>query len=190
MTDSLQIIADEVKVCTRCELHKGRTHGVPGEGNMNAKIMFIGEGPGAEEDKQGRPFVGRSGKFLREMIKMVGLAEEEVFIANVVKCRPPGNRDPKPEEITTCRPFLDRQIALINPKIIVTLGRYAMDRELPGMKISLVHGQAFRRKNGRLYVPLYHPAVALYSASQKGTLIEDMKILPKLIKEMGEILTI
>lgn len=186
MKDSLKIIEEEVLGCTKCELHKNRTNGVPGEGNKKAKIMFIGEGPGAEEDKQGRPFVGRSGKFLREMIQMVGLKEEDVYIANVVKCRPPGNRDPKPEEIKICRAYLDRQIAVINPEIIVTLGRHAMDRELPGMKISQVHGQSFRRKNGRIYMPLYHPAVALYSSSQKGTLIDDMKKLPRLIKQLEE----
>lgn len=186
MKDSLQIIADEVNACTKCQLCEGRTNGVPGEGSERALIMFIGEGPGAEEDKQGRPFVGRSGKFLREMIQMVGLKEDEVFIANVVKCRPPGNRDPKPEEVDACRPYLERQIALINPKIIVTLGRHAMERELPDMKISQVHGKAFRRKNGRLYMPLYHPAVALYSPQQKEVLITDMKKLPKLIRQLQD----
>ncbi|MDP2691796.1 MAG: uracil-DNA glycosylase [bacterium] len=184
MKDSLDIIADEVRICKKCDLCKGRTNAVPGEGTPNAQVMFIGEGPGAEEDKQGRPFVGRSGKLLREMIRMVGLKEEEVFIANVVKCRPPGNRDPKPEEIAACRPYLDRQIAVMNPKVMVSLGRHAMERELPGMKISDVHGKSFHRKNGRLYMPLYHPAVALYSPKQKDVLIEDMKKLPKLIQQI------
>lgn len=185
MKDSLDIISEEVCSCTKCELCQNRTHAVPGEGSEKAQIMFIGEGPGAEEDKQGRPFVGRSGKFLREMIRTVGLSEEDVFIANVVKCRPPGNRDPKPEEIAACRPYLERQIAMIDPKIIVTLGRHAMERELPDMKISQVHGKAFRRKNGRLYMPLYHPAVALYSPAQKEVLIEDMKKLKELMDQMN-----
>ena len=184
MKDSLEIISNEVRQCTQCGLSENRTNAVPGEGSAKAQIIFIGEGPGAEEDKQGRPFVGRSGKFLREMITMVGLQESEVFIANVVKCRPPGNRDPKPEEITTCRPYLDRQLAVINPRIIVTLGRHAMERELPGMKISQVHGKVFRRKNGIIYVPLYHPAVALYSPLQKEVLIKDMKKLPRLIAQI------
>ncbi|MDP3975366.1 MAG: uracil-DNA glycosylase [bacterium] len=182
--DSLQIIADEIAACTKCELCKGRTNTVPGEGSVQAKILFIGEGPGAQEDKQGRPFVGRSGKLLREMIREVGWKEEDVFIANVVKCRPPGNRDPKPEEIATCQSYLNRQIALIDPKIIVTLGRHAMGRELPEMKISQVHGKVFRRKNGRYFVPLYHPAVALYSPAQKVTLMKDMKKLAKFISQL------
>jgi len=185
MKDSLPIISQEISECTKCELHEKRTNVVPGEGNEKAQVMFIGEGPGAEEDKQGRPFVGRSGKFLREMINLVGFTEDEVFIANVVKCRPPGNRDPKTEEITVCRPYLDRQIRVIKPKVIVTLGRHAMERELPGMKISQVHGKVYRRKNGKFYVPLYHPAVALYSSSQKDTLIKDMRKLARLVKQIN-----
>lgn len=179
--DSLKIIANEIADCKKCALSKTRTNTVPGEGKRKAQILFIGEAPGAKEDQEGRPFIGRSGKLLREMINMVGLKEEEVFIANVVKCRPPENRDPKKKEVKACRSYLDRQIALINPKIIVTLGRHAMDRELPGNKISEVHGKVFQGDNGRTYMPLYHPAVALYSPKQKAVLIKDMKKLPKVI---------
>ncbi|HQE19731.1 MAG TPA: uracil-DNA glycosylase, partial [Aggregatilineales bacterium] len=167
MPDSLEQIAAEVAVCTRCPLHRGRTKAVPGEGSPNADIMFIGEGPGYHEDRQGRPFVGASGSFLTEMLEGIGLRREDVFIANVVKCRPPGNRDPEPHEIQACSAYLDRQIALIDPKVIVTLGRFSMAKWFPTARISRIHGQA-RKINGRLIVPFFHPAAALERHHQHG----------------------
>src|SRR5512137_1114546 len=136
MPDSLDMIASEVRVCLRCPLGKGRTHAVPGEGPSNARIMFIGEGPGFHEDNQGRPFVGASGQYLEELLASLGLNRRQVYIANVIKCRPPGNRDPEPVELATCRDFLDRQIALLQPSVMVTLGRYSMERYFPGQSIS------------------------------------------------------
>jgi uracil-DNA glycosylase family 4 len=173
-------VAEEVSVCTRCALHHSRKNAVPGEGPDNAEIMFIGEGPGFHENEQGRPFVGAAGKFLEELLASIGLTREEVFIANVVKCRPPGNRDPQQEELDACNQYLERQILAINPKVIVTLGRFSMARFLPNAKISNVHGQAARIKN-RLVVPMYHPAAALHQPSLRPTLERDFSQLPELI---------
>lgn len=156
----LDEIAAQVRVCTLCELHKGRTKAVPGSGNPRAEIMFIGEGPGENEDKQGLPFVGRSGDYLVKMLKMIGLKRDDVFIANVVKCRPPGNRDPFPNEILTCKPYLDRQESAIDPLVIATLGRFSMARYFPDAKISRIHGQP-RFEARRAYIPFYHPAAVL-----------------------------
>ncbi|MDX1436473.1 MAG: uracil-DNA glycosylase, partial [Anaerolineales bacterium] len=154
--DVLEQVRSQASNCTRCELHHGRKNAVAGEGPADAEILFIGEGPGFHENEQGRPFVGAAGKFLEELLGKIGLSREEVFITNVVKCRPPGNRDPKPDEIDACSEYLDTQIQAINPKVIVTLGRFSMHRYLPHAKISEIHGQAFRVK-GRLVVPMYHP---------------------------------
>lgn len=173
-------VAEEVSVCTKCALHHSRKNAVPGEGPDNAEIMFIGEGPGFHENEQGRPFVGAAGKFLEELLASIGLTREEVFIANVVKCRPPGNRDPQQEELDACNQYLERQILAINPKVIVTLGRFSMARFLPNAKISDVHGQAARIKN-RLVVPMYHPAAALHQPSLRPTLERDFSQLPELI---------
>src|SRR3712207_2443033 len=137
-------IAAEVNRCTACELHKGRTRAVPGEGPANADIMFIGEAPGRNEDQQGRPFVGQAGKLLEELLAEIGLTRDDVWIGNVVKCRPPQNRDPRPEEIAACSVYLERQIALLQPKLIATLGRYSMEKFFPGARITRVHGQAKR----------------------------------------------
>ncbi len=178
--DTLKQVAEEVSVCTKCPLHHSRKKSVPGEGPANAQIMFIGEGPGFYENEQGRPFVGASGKFLDELLGAAGLKREKVFIGNVVKCRPPGNRDPMPEEIATCGDYLERQIAAINPKVIVTLGRYSMGRFLPNAKISAVHGQSFQA-NGRLIVPMYHPAAALHQPSLKADVERDFASLPALM---------
>ena len=139
---SLEEVAQQVSVCTDCPLSKGRTKAVPGEGPADAEIMFIGEGPGFHEDQQGRPFVGPAGQFLDQLIMSAGLKREEVFIANVVKCRPPNNRDPLPGEIAACRKHLDKQIELINPKVVVTLGRYSMARFLPNQTIGKIRGRA------------------------------------------------
>jgi uracil-DNA glycosylase family 4 len=186
VTDSLETIASEVAACTKCPLHHSRTKPVPGEGPSSAQIMFIGEGPGFHEDQSGRPFVGASGNFLTELIESIGLKREDVFIANVVKCRPPGNRDPEPEEIQACQSYLDRQIELINPKVVVTLGRFSMARWFPSARISRIHGQA-RQFGSRMVVPMYHPAAALHQPSLRQAVIEDFKKLPELLKRPIEI---
>jgi DNA polymerase len=178
-------VAEEVSVCTKCVLHYSRKIAVPGEGPTNSKIMFIGEGPGFHENEQGRPFVGAAGKFLEELLGKIGMKRTEVFITNVVKCRPPGNRDPLPEELDACSDYLERQIQAINPKVIVTLGRYSMARFLPNAKISDVHGQAMRVR-GRLIVPMYHPAAALHQGSLKPVIERDFSLLPELIAQAAE----
>jgi len=181
----LEQVAGEVSVCTKCVLHYSRKIAVPGEGPSNAKIMFIGEGPGFHENEQGRPFVGAAGKFLEELLGKIGMKRTEVFITNVVKCRPPGNRDPLPEELDACSEYLERQIQAINPKVIVTLGRYSMARFLPNAKISDIHGQAMRVR-GRLIVPMYHPAAALHQGSLKPAIERDFSLLPELIAQAAE----
>jgi DNA polymerase len=182
-TIQLEEIAAEVVVCPKCELARTRTKAVPGEGNANARVMLIGEGPGWHEDQQGRPFVGAAGKFLNELLGLAGLNREDVFITNVVKCRPPGNRDPMPDEIAACAPYLDRQIAAIDPDVVVTLGRYSMSRWFPGEKISKIHGQP--RKDGRrLIVPMYHPAAALHQGALKAVIQEDFTKLPKFLADV------
>ncbi|HEY5573826.1 MAG TPA: uracil-DNA glycosylase [Anaerolineales bacterium] len=184
--DILAQVAKEVSVCTKCQLHFSRKKAVPGEGPPNAEILFIGEGPGFHENDQGRPFVGAAGRFLEELLESIGMTREQVFITNVVKCRPPGNRDPRPEEIDTCTSnYLDRQIQAINPKVIVTLGRYSMGLYLPNAKISDVHGQALRVK-GRLVVPMYHPAAALHQGSLKPVVERDFSKLPELIAQAAD----
>jgi uracil-DNA glycosylase len=176
-------IAKEIVVCPRCELARTRTKAVPGEGNPNAQIMLIGEGPGWHEDQQGRPFIGAAGKFLNELLAIAGLDRESVFITNVVKCRPPGNRDPMPDEIAACAPYyLDRQIDVIDPAVIVTLGRFSMARWFPGEKISKIHGQP-KRDGKRLIVPMYHPAAALHQSALRGAIEEDFAKLPKILAD-------
>lgn len=177
----LEVLAAEVVRCTRCLLHQGRTKAVPGEGPENADIMFIGEAPGFHEDQQGRPFVGAAGKFLDELLGSINLKRKDVFIANVIKCRPPGNRDPLPEEMEGCKPFLDRQIELIQPKLVVTLGRFSMARAFPKARISRIHGQP-RKIDGVVYYPMYHPAAALHQPSLRRTIEEDMLRIPELIE--------
>ena len=176
----LQQIAEEVAVCQRCQLHYSRKKAVPGEGPADSSIIFIGEGPGFHENEQGRPFVGAAGKYLDELLNKVGMQRQQVFIGNVVKCRPPNNRDPLPEELAACSDYLERQIQAINPRVIVTLGRFSMARFLPNAKISEVHGQSFQVK-GRLVVPMYHPAAALHQPSLKPQLERDFARLPELI---------
>ena len=176
----LDKVAQEVSVCTKCDLHYSRKRAVPGEGPANADIVLIGEGPGFHENEQGRPFVGAAGRFLDELLESIHMKRSDVFITNIVKCRPPGNRDPQPEEIDTCNQYLERQIQAINPKVIVTLGRYSMGRFMPNAKISDVHGQAMKVK-GRLVVAMYHPAAALHQRSLKPTVEADFARLPELI---------
>ncbi len=151
----------EVRACTACGLCQERTHAVPGEGDLNSVVLFVGEGPGQDEDQQGRPFVGRSGQLLTKMLRAVEIDRESVYITNIVKCRPPDNRDPLPGEIESCRDFLDRQIVLINPRIIVTLGRFSMQRWLPREKITRIQGKVRNIGRGRCIVPLFHPAAVL-----------------------------
>jgi uracil-DNA glycosylase family 4 len=182
----LEKLAEEISKCTRCLLHQGRTHVVPGEGPEDAKIMFIGEAPGFHEDQQGRPFVGASGQFLEELLGSIGLTRGQVFIANVIKCRPPGNRDPLPEEIETCKPFLDRQIELLQPTLIVTLGRFSMARAFPKARISHIHGQP-RKIEGIVYYPMYHPAAALHRPSLRSAVEEDIRRIPELIEQAAQL---
>jgi uracil-DNA glycosylase len=180
--ETLDEIAAQVTVCENCALHFSRKKSVPGEGPENSEIMFIGEGPGFFENEQGRPFVGQAGKFLDELLETAGLNREKVFICNVVKCRPPNNRDPLPEELAACGSYLDRQIAAINPGVIVTLGRFSMAKFLPEARISSIHGHA-SMINGRLIVPMFHPAAALHQPSLKPQIIEDFKKLPALLEQ-------
>jgi uracil-DNA glycosylase family 4 len=182
----MQQVAAEVAVCTRCMLHHSRKRSVPGEGPVDAQIMFIGEGPGFHENEQGRPFVGAAGKFLEELLASIGMQREQVFIGNVVKCRPPNNRDPLPDELAACGGYLDRQIQALNPKVIVTLGRYSMARYLPNAKISEVHGQSFHIK-GRLIVPMFHPAAALHQPSLKPSVERDFASLPEMIASVSAV---
>jgi len=176
----LREISAQVRVCQACTLHHSRKNGVPGEGSPQAEIMFIGEGPGFHENELGRPFVGPAGKFLDELLAEAGYVREQVFIANVVKCRPPGNRDPLPDELSACSRYLDRQIEVINPCVIVTLGRISMGKFLPNARISEVHGKPTWVQD-RLVVPMYHPAAALHQPSLKPVIIADFRVLPKAI---------
>jgi len=179
-------LEDKIKKCCSCLLRGTCSQVVPGEGNPNAEILFIGEAPGAEEDKQGLPFVGAAGKFLNQMLETIHLKREDVFIANVLKCRPPANRDPMPEEVAACWPWLLEQIRSIRPKLIVLLGRHAMERFLPNQKISQIHGTALRRElegvGKQVFYALYHPAAALYQGSLRETLLKDFKKIPKVLE--------
>ena len=174
--------------CTECGLSQGRTRVVPGEGPDNAEVMFIGEAPGFNEDKQGRPFVGAAGQFLEELLAEAGLRRDQVYIGNVVKCRPPNNRDPLPTEIAACKSWLDGQIELIHPKIIVTLGRFSMARWFPGQSISRIHGQPAER-DGITIVPMFHPAAALHQQALKATIIDDFRRLPRLLQQLRQVET-
>jgi DNA polymerase len=178
----LQEIAAEVQRCRQCALYKHALKGVPGEGDPNAAVMLIGEAPGWHENQQGRPFVGAAGQLLEQLLQSVGLRRDRVFIANVVKHRPPDNRDPLPEEIQACNGYLDRQIAIVDPRVIVTLGRFSLNKFLPGERISRVHGVA-RRHGSRLVMPFYHPAAALHQASLRRAVEEDFQRLPAVIAE-------
>lgn len=186
----LDEIALQVSACRKCKLCEGRINAVPGEGSLDADVFFIGEGPGKDEDLQGRPFVGAAGRVLNEMIEGIGYRREDVFIANVVKCRPPDNRAPESEEVEACWPYLEAQIKAVKPKLVVTLGRHSMDRFMDGLKISEVHGQAKQGKGiwkeQQVYLPVYHPAVALYSPSKKSIILEDFKKIPSILKKINE----
>ncbi len=185
----LQLLNTRMILECPCKLRETAIQAVPGDGSANAEIMFVGEAPGKNEDEQGKPFVGAAGKFLAEMLTTINLKREDIYITNVVKYRPPNNRDPEPEEIDACMPWLHEQIKTIQPKIIVTLGRHALEHFIPGKKISEVHGQAFRRKfddiGEQVFFALYHPAAALYNGSMRATLIEDFKKIPKVINQLA-----
>jgi uracil-DNA glycosylase family 4 len=174
---TLAAIAAEVAACTRCPLARGRTRTVPGEGNPLSDVLLVGEGPGQREDATGRPFVGPAGQLLTELLASIGWERGDVFITNVVKCRPPGNRDPEPDEIAACGPYLDRQEGALDPAVVVTLGRHSLQRYLPGTRIGAVHGQ-LRREGGRFVYPMYHPAAALHQGSLREVLFRDIRGLP------------
>ena len=190
--ERLDQIAARIASCEVCtELCKSVINPVPGEGDPEADIMFVGEAPGAEEDRQGRPFVGASGKFLAEMLESIGMAREDVFITNIVKYRPPNNRDPLPDEIQECLPYLLEQIDIIQPKLVAFLGRHSMSVFFPEKKISQAHGQPIKRtyahagKNRtQVFLPLYHPAAALYNGGMRATLKEDFAKIPTILQEI------
>lgn len=178
--NSLDEISQLVARCTDCDLSRGRTNAVPGEGAPDAELMFIGEGPGVQEDRQGRPFVGPAGQFLEELLGSIGLRRNQVYIANMVKCRPPQNRDPLPAEISACGKYLERQIELIDPALIVTLGRFSLARFFPGESISRARGR-LRERNGRRIYPIMHPAAALYRQEMRSSIMEDFQRIPEIL---------
>lgn len=182
----LSELYQQIAVCQKCEIARFRTQVVPGEGAEDADIMFIGEAPGYHEDQQGRPFVGQAGKFLDTLLASINLDRQQVYIANVIKCRPTNNRDPLPTEMQNCAPWLERQIEIIKPKIIVTLGRYSMARYFPGKTISKIHGTA-RKSDGIIYYAMYHPAAALHQQSLKQAIENDMQKIPQLLSEAAEV---
>jgi uracil-DNA glycosylase len=183
---ALSELNQQIALCRKCDIAKLRTKVVPGEGAEDAAIMFIGEAPGYNEDQQGRPFVGQAGQFLERLLASINLNRRQVFIANVIKCRPPDNRDPLPTEIQNCRPWLDRQIELLKPKMIVTLGRYSMAPYFPGKTISKVHGTAIKSGN-MIYFAMYHPAAALHQGSLRKDIEADMLKIPKVLAEAVKI---
>lgn len=183
---ALEAIASEVRACTRCRLAQSRTRAVPGEGSPDTEVVFVGEGPGQNEDRQGRPFVGAAGTLLQELLGMIGWRREDVFITNVVKCRPPNNRDPEPDEIAACQPYLRRQLEILDPALLVTLGRFSLQTFMPGDRISRVHGTerpidpATGARAATGYA-LYHPAAALRQGSLKETMQRDMARVPEVL---------
>jgi DNA polymerase len=181
--ETLVAIESRVRTCQLCALADTRKNAVPGAGRPDADIMLIGEGPGYHENEQGLPFVGAAGKLLDELLAAIGLNREDVYITNVLKCRPPGNRDPQLEEIDACRAYLDRQIELIDPAVIVTLGRFSMARWFPGARISAIHGQPMRI-GARVVVPMFHPAAALHQPKYRPMLHHDFKQLPGFIAQL------
>src|SRR3979411_2391480 len=184
MIESLEAIGADVRVCRMCKLCERRTVAVPGEGSPEAEILFIGEGPGFNEDQQGRPFVGAAGQLLTEMLRGIGLRREDVFITNVVRCRPPGNRDPLPDELAACDAYTQRQIAVLDPKLIVTLGRYSMARFVGTGPMRELHGRT-REWNGITCLAMYHPAAILRTPTVEMLRIyeEDFSKIPALLAE-------
>ena len=183
--NTLEDVAGRVRSCTSCPLHAGRTNAVPGEGPEDAGIMFIAEGPGANEDEQGRPFVGQAGYFLDDLLAIAGMNRSDVFITNMIKCRAPGNRDPEKSEMDACSKYLDRQIEIINPKLIVTLGRFSLGKFIPGETITKARGRV-RRRSGLNIFPIMHPAAGLRRKENKETVIQDFLALPETLRELAE----
>jgi DNA polymerase len=187
-TEELKKIHEKWFANCKCELKKTATQPVPGNGSANAEIVFIGEAPGKSEDEQGIPFVGAAGKFLAEMLETIKLKREEIYITNIVKYRPPNNRDPEPTEKDTCRDWLLEELNFINPKLIVFLGRHSMNDFFPLEKISTIHGKLlikkFNKINTKYFLPLYHPAAALYNGGMRETLTEDFKKIPKILEKI------
>ncbi|MEW5991708.1 MAG: uracil-DNA glycosylase [Chloroflexota bacterium] len=185
---ALEAIAAEVRACTRCRLHAGRTRAVPGEGHPDTEVVFVGEGPGLNEDRQGRPFVGRAGDLLVRFLATIGWRREEVFITNIVKCRPPENRDPEPDEIAACLPYLQRQLQVLDPALVVTLGRHSMARFIPGARISQAHGtlQPVDPETGAataMAYAMFHPAAALRSPDVERHSYDDAAGIPAALLE-------
>ncbi len=179
---ALAELYEKIAVCPDCDLCRTRTRAVPGEGPEDAEVLFVGEAPGFYEDQQGRPFVGPAGRFLEELLASVDLRRDQVYIANVIKCRPAENRDPLPKEIEACRKWLQNQIEIIQPKVIVTLGRYSLSWFFPGESIGRAHGRV-RHRDGLCFLPMYHPAAALHAASMRHTIEEDFRKLPAVLEE-------
>jgi len=177
---ALEELYEEIAACQLCEIAKYRNRVVPGEGAEDADIMFIGEAPGWHEDQQGRPFVGPAGQYLDELLASIDLERRQVYIANVIKCRPPANRDPLPAEVHNCHGWLERQIEIIRPRVIVTLGRYSMAMFFPGKSISRIHGTA-QKRDDVVYYAMYHPAAALHQQSLRQAIEEDMRKIPLLL---------
>ncbi|KPK22111.1 MAG: uracil-DNA glycosylase [Dehalococcoidia bacterium SM23_28_1] len=173
---------DKIAVCPDCDLSRSRNRAVPGEGPEDAEIMFVGEAPGFYEDQQGRPFVGPAGRLLEELLASIGLRRDQVYIGNVIKCRPPENRDPLPKEIEACRKWLERQIEVIKPKVVVPLGRFSLAWFFPNESIGRMHGHA-RHREGVCYLPMYHPAAALHAANMRRAVEEDFQKLPAVLEE-------
>ncbi|HDS59843.1 MAG TPA: uracil-DNA glycosylase [Thermoplasmatales archaeon] len=189
MTD-LSALADDISSCTRCPLHRGRIHAVPGDGQSGATIMLVGEAPGREEDRQGRPFVGKAGRILDEALHAAALKREELYITNVVKCRPPGNRNPRQEEVEACLPYLESQINLIRPRILCTLGRVATEEIFPryGLQpvpLARIHGTAYEvRDTPGVIVPVYHPAATIYNPALAEVFMADIKKIARLSEDL------
>lgn len=183
---ALTELYQEMANCQDCDLARGRTKVVPGEGPEDAALLFVGEAPGWYEDQQGRPFVGSAGAFLDELLASIGLSRKQVYIANVIKCRPPGNRDPLSSEIQACRKWLDRQMEIIQPKMVVILGRYSLARYFPTESIGKIHGKA-RKIGDVIYYPMYHPAAALHQGSLRKTIEADMLRIPEILTQAEEV---
>lgn len=184
---ALRAIAEEIAQCTACPLHRGRTNAVAGEGDPCAKIVFVGEGPGQREDQLGRPFVGPSGDLLEAWLAEIGLTREQVYILNVVKCRPPGNRDPEPSEIAACNHFLQRQLDILQPALLATLGRHSLNLFFPGAKITKAHGlRGVRREGKRVLLPLFHPAYVLRNTAAAEDARADIRLIPRLLQRLEQ----
>ena len=176
----LEQLNELVKRCQRCRLSSGRTLAVPGEGPENATLMFIGEAPGFHEDQQGRPFVGAAGQFLDELLASINMTRRDVYIANVIKCRPPANREPQPDDLQACRPYIDQQLALIKPKLVVTLGRFSMELAFSGVSISRIHGMP-KQVGDTVFFPMFHPAAALHQPKYRSLIEQDMLKIPGIL---------